>query len=46
MINYLLQSVNPNSSFSQRLKQLIAEYTPKLSAMGFPEDWENDKIWK
>lgn len=46
MINYLLQSVNPDSSFSQRLKQLIAEYTPRLSAMGFPEDWENDKIWK
>lgn len=46
MINYLLQSVNPNSSFSQRLKELIVEYEPKLSAMGFPENWENEKIWK
>lgn len=46
MINYLLQSVNPNSSFSQRLKQLISEYMPKISAMGFPENWESEKIWE
>lgn len=46
MINYLLQSVNPNSSFSERLKSLISEYSPKLSAMGFPENWEREEIWK
>lgn len=40
MINYLLQSVNPNSSFSLRLKQLIAEYSPKLTSMGFTDSWE------
>lgn len=46
MINYLLQSVNPNSSFSQRLRQLIDEYSPKISPMGFPENWKSEKIWK
>ena len=46
MINYLLQSVNPNSSFSERLKQLISEYSPKISAMGFPENWKSEEIWK
>lgn len=46
MINYLLQSVNPNSSFSERLKQLISEYSPKISAMGFSENWKNEEIWK
>lgn len=44
MINYLLQSVNPNSSFSERLKQLISEYSPKISAMGFPENWKSEEI--
>lgn len=46
MINFLLQSVNPNSSFSERLKLLIKEYKPKISAMGFPENRENENIWK
>lgn len=44
--NYFLQSVDPKSSFSERLKLLISDYSPKISAMGFPENWENEKIWK
>lgn len=46
MVNYLLQTVNPNTSFTERLKELIKEYHPKLSAMGFPENWEKEKIWE
>lgn len=46
IINYMLQSVNPDSSFSLRLRELIVEYSPETSAMGFPENWESEKIWK
>lgn len=46
MVNYLLQTVNPNTSFSLRLKELLREYRPKLSAMGFPDNWEKEKIWE
>ena len=46
MLNYLLQSVNPNSSFTQRLKDLLTEYKPKISAMGFPQNWEKEKMWQ
>lgn len=46
MINYLLQTVNVNSTFTERLKDLIAEYQPKNSAMGFPQNWEDEKIWR
>lgn len=46
IINYLLQSINPTSSFSARLKKLIADYKPKLSAMGFPADWLTEIIWQ
>lgn len=45
MINYLLQTVNPNTSFTARLKALLEEYHPNLGAMGFPENWENEKMW-
>lgn len=46
MINYMLQTVNVNSTFTLRLKNLINEYRPKISAMGFPEKWEEEKIWQ
>ena len=44
MLNYILQTINPGTSLTQRLKGLIAEYHPKISAMGFPENWEAEKI--
>lgn len=44
MVNYLLQTVNPNTSFTERLKEVIKEYHTKLSAMGFPENWEKEKF--
>ena len=46
MVNYLLQTVNPNTSFKDRLKGLLKEYKPKISAMGFPENWENEQMWR
>lgn len=48
MLNYMLQTVNPTSPFKARLKQLLKEYESEVSlnAMGFPEDWENEKIWE
>lgn len=45
IVNYMLQTVNPTSSFVYRLKELIHRYNPDLSAMGFPKNWENEKIW-
>lgn len=46
MVNYILQTVNPNTSFTDRLKALIREYHPKVSAMGFPQNWENVSMWR
>lgn len=46
MINYILQTVNVNSTFKLRLKELLKEYKPRISAMGFPENWQEEKIWQ
>lgn len=46
MINYMLQTVNVNSTFTIRLKELLREFKPTLCAMGFPENWEEEKIWQ
>lgn len=46
MINYMLQTVNINTTFTERLKELLNEYKPKISSMGFPEKWEEENIWK
>lgn len=45
MVNYILQTINPNTTFSARLKNLIGQYNPPLQAMGFPTNWELDQIW-
>lgn len=47
MLNYMLQSVNPSSTFTSRLKALLNKY-PKVSksAMGFPQNWENEDMWR
>lgn len=48
MLMYMLQVANPSSSFGKRLKALLKEYEDVISvgAMGFPEDWEKEKIWE
>lgn len=48
MLNYMLQTANPTSSFKQRLIELLDEYKDiiSLNAMGFPTDWKDEKMWK
>lgn len=47
MIRYLLQSVNPKTTFSKRLKVLLRDYpTIDSAAMGFPPDWELEILWQ
>ena len=44
----MLQTANPTSSFKSRLKELLKEYEDVVSfnAMGFPLDWNDEKIWE
>ena len=48
MLNYMLQTANPTSPFKGRLKDLLKEYEGivSLNAMGFPKDWDDEKIWE
>lgn len=48
MINYLLQTANPHSSFKTRLIALLEEYkhVANLGFMGFPTNWKNEQLWK
>lgn len=47
IIQYLLQTINPQTSFPQKIRDLFIEF-PEISptAMGFPANWENEHIWK
>ena len=47
MILYLLQTINPNNSFSQRFQTLLEKY-PNVDtrAMGFPSNWKEERLWK
>lgn len=48
MINYLLQTANPSSSFKSRLIALLDEYKHVVNTgfMGFPVNWKDEIIWK
>ena len=47
MIIYLLDTINPNHSFIARFKDLLHRYPLiDVSAMGFPADWENERLWQ
>ncbi len=44
---YLLQTINPKNSFVSRFKALLAKYSNiDVKAMGFPNDWQNEPLWK
>lgn len=46
IIKYLLQTINPNSTFPLKLKVLLKKYpNVDLKVMNFPENWENDQFW-
>jgi len=48
MINYLLQTANPSSSFNTRLIALLDEYKHVVNTgfMGFPANWKDESLWK
>lgn len=46
IILYFLQSVNPQNTFVFRFKSLLAKYpSVDISAMGFPDNWEDEELW-
>ena len=46
MIKYLLFTVSPKSTFTNKVKTLIADYpTIDIRAMGFKPDWETEPLW-
>ena len=47
IIKYLLFTVSPNNSFTQKLKSLLAEFpTIDVRAMGFPANWQTEALWQ
>jgi len=47
MMIFLMRAVNPGSSWSGRLKTLLASHpTGDLKSMGFPSNWQSRPLWK
>lgn len=47
MIQYMLNIINPKNSFKSRFLNLFSEHLAvDERAMGFPEDWQKEKLWK
>jgi len=47
MLRYLLFTVSPQNTFTNKVKTLIAGYpTVDIRAMGFPTDWETEPLWR
>jgi abortive infection bacteriophage resistance protein len=46
-IKYLLDRVNPDNLFSEKLKALMTQY-PNIDpkALGMKSDWQNEPLWK
>ena len=46
MIIYLLNTINPNHTFKQKLQNLFKKY-PNVdrAAMGFPKNWHAEPLW-
>jgi abortive infection bacteriophage resistance protein len=47
IVCFLLETVNPGHHFKQRLSALFSKY-PQVDkrAMGFPDNWEIEPLWK
>jgi abortive infection bacteriophage resistance protein len=46
MMIYLLNTVNPGHSFSQKIRALFVKYANVDSrALGFPPSWESEPLW-
>lgn len=47
VILFLLQTVNPNTTFPNKLKELLIKFPNiDVSAMGFPINWKKEPLWK
>lgn len=46
LLLHCMDCIAPDHSLRQRLKELIQKHQIPVSAMGFPADWENRRIWK
>lgn len=46
MLIYLMDVINPNHHWKQRLINLLGGHQIDVSRMGFPSDWKNRDIWK
>lgn len=48
ILNYFLQTIDPESLFKTKLINLIDEYKDvvSLSSMGFPQNWKDESMWK
>lgn len=46
-ILYLLNVIKPENQFKENIKALLDKYsTVDYSAMGFPQGWENEPLWR
>lgn len=47
ILNHLMRQVSPNTSWDNRLHDLLADFPEvELRAMGFPDDWQQDPFWQ
>ena len=47
MIVYLMNTINPKHTIQSKFKALLEKY-PNIDtrAMGFPDTWKNEPLWK
>lgn len=45
-MRYLLDTIIPNNSFSERIRLLLDKYDNiDPNALGFKENWRNEELW-
>ena len=46
MILFFLNTINPNHTFDKRFRELLEKYpNVDVFAMGFHENWEEERLW-
>jgi abortive infection bacteriophage resistance protein len=47
IVKYLLQTVNPSSTFNNKFQLLLEKYpNVDTNAMGFSKDWKSEPLWQ
>ena len=47
MITYMLDIINPQNTFRDKLRDLFIKYPNiDIAAMGFPRNWQNEPLWR